>query len=422
MGYFKTFSEKQKLILTWWAQKKYANFNSIICDGSIRCGKTVCLSLSFVFWASFNFNNQVFAICAKTIEAVKRNIIFQLTSHLESLGFCCRANMSKNYMDISFNGTINRFYFFGGNDEKSASLIQGITLAGVFLDEVVLMPRSFVEQALARCSFLKSKYFFNCNPENPFHWFYTEWIEKAKEKNALYLKLTMKDNPFLSNEMIKRYEKLYTGSFYKRFVQGIWAPVNGQVYPMFNKEKHVVSSLPEKFEKFIVSCDYGTVNPSSFGLWGKHNKTWFRIKEYYNNSKLNGIRLTDEEQYEKLKELIGRTKVEAVVVDPSAASFIECIKKHNNFKVFKASNDVLKGINLVSSLLNKGLIKFHESCKDTIREFHLYQWSENKNFDSVKKENDHAMDDIRYFCSFVFEESHSKKPFFVYSVNRENYF
>ena len=413
---FKSFSKKQKLILTWWAQKKYKNYYSIICDGAIRSGKTSCMALSFVFWASFNFKDKQFAICGKTIESVKRNVVFSLIFTLKSLGFCCKENMSKNYIEIGFNQNFNRFYFFGGNHEASSYLIQGITLAGVFFDEVVLMPRSFVEQALARCSFLNSKYFFNCNPKNPFHWFYKEWIEKTKEKNALYLHLTMKDNPYLSKEMIKRYEKLYSGCFYDRFVKGLWTPIYGQVYPMFNKQKHVVSSLPEHFSEFVISCDYGTLNPASFGLWGKHKNIWFRIKEHYHDSKALEIRCTDEEHYKNLEKLAKDKKIKAVVVDPSAASFIECIKRHKKFKVFKADNDVLKGINIVSEALNKNLIKFSDKCENSIKEFFLYQWDEKKSFDAVKKENDHAMDDIRYFCSFVFKKSNN--PFVAVAVKR----
>ena len=403
MTNFKNFSKKQKLILNWWLQPQYKDHCGLICDGSIRCGKTVCMSLSFVFWAALNFNNELFAICSKTIESVKRNIVFNLTKNLESIGFKCNIKSSKNYMDISFAENSNRFYFFGGNDEKSSSLIQGITLAGILLDEVVLMPRSFVEQALARCSVKNSKFFFNCNPQNPFHWFYKEWIVKAKEKKALYLHLTMKDNPSLSKEIVKRYETLYSGSFFKRFIEGKWSAVSGQVYPMFSEKEHVIEKLPKTFEKYVVSCDYGIVNATSFGLWGKHEKTWYRIKEYYYDSKTKNLRLTDEDYFNQLKKLIKDLPISAIVVDPSAASFIECIRKQMTVRLIKAENDVLKGINLVSNALIKKTIKFHKSCKNCIREFYLYRWDEKKQYDSVKKENDHAMDDVRYFCSFVFD-------------------
>ncbi len=414
---FKTFSKKQKLLLTWWCNKKYKNHDAIICDGAVRSGKTICMSLSFVFWSFSSFNRQTFAICGKTVTSLKRNVIFPLIDNLKSIGFKCEYKITANYMDVYLKNHHNRFYFFGGKDEGSAALIQGITLAGVMLDEVALMPRSFVEQSLARCSVAASKFWFNCNPEHPFHWFYKEWIKKTKEKNIFYLHFTMQDNPSLSKQVRKRYERLYSGPFYDRFVKGVWTSVCGQVYPMFSVEKHVVGALPDSFERYVVSGDYGIINPTSFGLWGRSNGVWYRIREYYYDSKLNGAHHTDEEYYRELERLISNLSVETIVIDPSASSFIECIRKHGKFTVTQAKNDVLSGINLVSEALNKNKILFHESCKDSIREFFTYRWNENAKGDCVKKENDHAMDDIRYFLSTIMDEP--SDSFFVLSAKRD---
>ncbi|MFR4757716.1 MAG: hypothetical protein ACLT9P_06070 [Evtepia gabavorous] len=82
-------------------------------------------------------------------------------------------------MKIRCGGVENTYFLFGGKDEGSAALIQGVTLAGVLLDEVALMPRSFVEQACARCSVTGAKFWFSCNPAGPGHWFYREWICKG---------------------------------------------------------------------------------------------------------------------------------------------------------------------------------------------------------------------------------------------------
>ena len=166
---FKKFSNKQKLALTWWINSKYKKHDAAIFDGAVRSGKTLCMSLSFVFWTFASFKNQRFAICGKTVSSAKRNVIFPLTENLRSLGFKCKYKLSSNYMDVYFGNKQNRFYFFGGKDEGSAALIQGMTMAGVMLDEVALMPRSFVEQAIARCSVGGSKFWFNCNPDHPFH-------------------------------------------------------------------------------------------------------------------------------------------------------------------------------------------------------------------------------------------------------------
>lgn len=401
MTQFKPFTEKQKVILTWWNNKKTKNFDAIICDGAIRSGKTLCMTLAFVFWACCCFNNEKFAICAKTISCAKRNILFDLIANLKGLGFNCKFKASQNYVDIALKNSKNRFFLFGGNNEASCTLIQGMTLAGAFLDEVALMPKSFVEQTLARCSLKGSKFWFNCNPQHPNHWFYKEWIKKAQQKNALYIHFKMSDNPAITPQIKKRYENLYSGAFFKRYIEGRWVATCGQIYSMFSLEKHVVKTLPKNLKNFVVSIDYGIVNPASFGLWGQHENTWFRIKEFYYDSKKTGRHLTDEELYGHLKNLTQNFKIKLIIIDPSASSFIECVKRHAEFKVVKSQNDVMKGIGLVSEALNNRSIMFHESCANSIREFFEYCWNENKGFDCVKKENDHAMDDIRYFLSTI---------------------
>ena len=263
------------------------------------------------------------------------------------------------------------------------------------------MPRSFVEQALARCSVSGSTFWFNCNPEFPSHWFYNEWIKKAKEKNALYIHFTMNDNPALSKKMIKRYEKMYSGAFYHRFVKGEWVAVNGAVYPFMEYDSAYPDVPKGEFEAFAVSCDYGTVNPASFGLWGKLKDAWYRIDEYYFDSKKEGYQRTDEEHYKALCDLVKDREISLVTVDPSAASFIEVIKRHGRFSVVPAQNSVIDGIRHVSSALKEGKVKICNNCLDSKREFSLYRWNENAIHDSVIKENDHAMDDIRYFVTTV---------------------
>lgn len=397
---FTPFSKKQLKTLNWWCKgSPDFNKNGIICDGAVRSGKTLCMSLSFVSWAFYAFSGCSFAMCGKTISSLRRNVITPIVPVLNSLGFMVTEKISQNYLKIEKGGITNRFYLFGGRDESSASLIQGMTLGGVLLDEVALMPRSFVEQALARCSLEGSKFWFNCNPEHPFHWFYNEWIKKTEEKNMLYLHFTMDDNPSLSDEIKIRYKNLYSGAFYERFIEGRWVAADGLVYPMFNAQRHIREG--RHFTEYYLSCDYGTVNPFSLGLWGKGEDGWYRISEYYHSSRDKGIQLTDEEYYSNLKELAGNRKITALIIDPSAASFIEVVKRHNEFCVIKADNDVLSGINRVCQALKDDEIFISPRCTDAIREFSVYRWDNSIKRDAPKKENDHAMDDIRYFVQTV---------------------
>lgn len=397
---FKPFSKKQLAVLCWWSPKsKHCKKDAIICDGAVRSGKSLCMFVSFILWSMYSFNNASFAICGKTTSGVKRNIISPMSPVLKQLGFKTEFILSKGILKVEKNKIKNTYYIFGGKDESSASLIQGMTLSGVMFDEVALMPRSFVEQAIARCSVENSKFWFNCNPENPAHWFYREWIKKYNEKNALYMHFTMKDNASLSAKMISRYEKLYSGAFYERFVLGKWVAAEGLVYPFFNDQ--CKSEFVDNCKKYYISCDYGTVNPSSFGLWGYKDGIWYRLREYYYDSKKHGFQKTDEEYYAELERLAKDKNITAVICDPSAASFITCIKRHAKFRVIPAKNDVIDGIRRVSDVLKNGQIKICNECVDAIREFSLYRWDENTPKDAVKKENDHAMDDIRYFVSTV---------------------
>ncbi len=399
---YKPFSKKQMEVFTWWVDgSKHKDCDAVICDGAVRSGKTFCMSLSFVMWAFAHFSDSSFAMCGKTIKSLRRNLLTPLIAPLRELGFEVQDKHSENLVTITYENRVNRFYLFGGKDEGSAALIQGMTLSGVLLDEVALMPRSFVEQALARCSVAGSTFWFNCNPEHPSHWFYNEWIKKCKEKNAYYIHFTMHDNPSLSKKMIKRYEKMYSGAFYKRFVKGEWVAVCGAVYPFMDTDSAFYDVPQGEFDDFAVSCDYGTVNPASFGLWGKQDEVWYRIDEYYFDSKKEGYQRTDEEHYKALVDLVGDRKVSCVTVDPSAASFIEVIKRHHRFCVVPAKNNVIDGIRCVSSALKQGRIRICRTCKASIREFALYRWSDNAQNDTVIKQNDHAMDDIRYFVTTI---------------------
>lgn len=377
----------------------YRDRDAIICDGAVRSGKSLCMFISFVTWAQSSFRDSSFAICGRTASSVRRNILTPYLPVLGQLGFNCKYQSTLGKVTVEFGGSENVFWIFGGKDEASQALIQGMTLSGVMLDEVALMPRSFVEQALARCSVEGSKFWFNCNPSNPSHWFYNEWIKKCKQKNALYLHFTMQENPSLSKEMLKRYENMYSGAFYERFVKGRWVAADGLVYPMFSEV--CMADCPTQCERYFISCDYGTVNPASFGLWGQSKGVWYRIKEYYYSSKREGAQKTDEEYYSELKKLADGKKISAVICDPSAASFITTIKRHGDFNVVPAKNDVLDGIRRVSDCLKNGRIKICRGCADSIREFSLYCWDESSVKDCPRKENDHAMDDIRYFVSTV---------------------
>ena len=321
-------SPQQKKILAF----PYSKYDAIICDGAVRSGKTSIMMWAFVRWAMENFSGQRFGICGKTVDSCSKNIIVPFTAMtLAKEKYTMRWRRSEKILEVRRGTTTNWFEVFGGKDESSAALIQGRTLAGVLLDEVALMPRSFVEQALARCSVDGNKKWFSCNPESPQHWFYLEWIKKHDERNALYLHFTMRDNPGLTEKVIEQYESMFSGVFYDRFIRGLWVVAEGLVYPMFD-ERNITDEVPESGE-YYMSCDYGTLNPFSAGLWCWNGKVATRVREYYYSGRDERSNKTDEEYYIELEKLAGDLPVKSVVIDPSAASFIEVIRRHKRFRV-----------------------------------------------------------------------------------------
>ena len=386
------FSPKQRAVLDWWRDGRY---DAVICDGAVRSGKTFALSVSFFLWAMARFQRQKFGLCAASIGGVRRNLLAQARPVLTGLGFRWEEVVSRNEVTLRGGGRENTFYLFGGRDEGSFASIQGLTLAGVLLDEAAVMPRSFVEQAADRCSVQGGRVWFSCNPAGPEHWFYKEWIRKAEEKRALHLRFTMEDNPALSPAVRARYERMFRGTFYQRYVLGEWAAAEGLVYDFFQAD--AMPPVPEGgFARWRISCDYGTRNPASFGLWGELDGIWYRVREFYYDARERGRQKTDGEYAEDLRNLAGGRCIETVIVDPSAASFMETLRREG-WNVRKADNRVLEGIRRTASALKSGRIVICRTCGAAAREFGLYRWEEVGDGDRVRKEFDHAMDDIRYF-------------------------
>ncbi|MFQ9770282.1 MAG: PBSX family phage terminase large subunit [Oscillospiraceae bacterium] len=226
-------SLRQRKAFVWWARREYEDYAAIICDGAIRSGKTLAMGMGFFFWAMACFSDRQFALCGRSVGALRRNLLETVLPQLRRLGFACEEKRSEKLLIVRRRGRENRFYLFGGANEASAALIQGMTLAGVLFDEAALMPRSFVEQASARCSVEGSRLWFSCNPDGPNHWFYREWVCRAEEKRALYLHFTMADNPSLSARVRARYESMYSGIFYRRFVLGEWTAAEGRIYDFY---------------------------------------------------------------------------------------------------------------------------------------------------------------------------------------------
>ncbi len=388
-------SKKQRKILAF----PFSRYDALICDGAVRSGKTSIMTYAFIDWAMREFNGRRFAICGKTVDSATKNIIvpFMAIPYVQER-FAMRWRRTDKVLEVRRGSSANYFEVFGGKDESSYTLIQGRTLAGVLLDEVTLMPESFVNQALARCSVTGAKIWFSCNPAGPGHWFYKEWVQGREKHNALRLHFEMTDNPGLSAETLARYETMFSGVFYDRYIRGLWVLAEGLIYPGY---ANTVKAEPRGYDRYYISMDYGILNPTAMLLWGRSGGKWYAVREYYHSGRETKEQKTDAQYYDELERLAGDLPITSVIVDPSAASFITLVEQKRRFKVMDADNAVLEGIQHVAQCLSDGIVLINDCCTSTIKEFGEYCWDEKATEDKPVKTNDHAMDAVRYFVQTV---------------------
>ena len=417
---FQKFSRKQRQIFTWWLPNSpVREAGGIIADGAIRSGKTVSMSLSYTMWSMANYDGQNFIMAGKTISSFKRNVLQNLKLMLTSRGYHWIYHISgdfPNMLEVSRNGRTNYFYIFGGKDEGSQDLVQGITAAGAFFDEVALMPESFVNQATARCSVEGATWWFNCNPAGPMHWFKLEWIDKRIKKRLLYLHFTMDDNLSLSEKVKEKYRAMYAGVFYLRYIKGLWAVAEGLIYTMLTDENlYTDQERPVALKNTAmkaITVDYGTTNPCVFlEVWDDGQTIWIE-QEYRWDSRSEEARRsanpqrTDAQYADDMTEFMGMEPQDQcmVVVDPSAASFITELRSRGLY-VKPANNEVADGIRVVGSLLAKRNIRINkDNCKGLISEMQSYVWDDKaaeRGEEKPVKQKDHGPDALRYYCYTV---------------------
>lgn len=413
---FQKLSRKQRQVFTWWVDSSpVKDKDGIIADGAIRSGKTVSMSLSYVMWAMERHDGKNFIMAGKTISSFKRNVLQNLKLMLTSRGYRWDYHISgdlPNMLEVTRKGKTNYFFIFGGKDEGSQDLVQGITAAGAFFDEVALMPESFVNQATGRCSVEGRKFWFNCNPAGPMHWFKLNWIDKCRKKKLLYLHFTMDDNLSLSEEIKARYRGMYAGVFYLRYIKGLWKAAEGLIYTMFTDDNlYTDDQRPIGLKSTAIrsiAVDYGTTNPCVFlDIWDDGQTLWVD-REYQWDSRSEEARRspnpqrTDSQYADDMAAFMGSRPEEQceIIVDPSAASFITELQGRGYY-VKPADNEVIDGIRIVSTLLVKRNIRINWNCKGLIAELQSYVWDDKaaeRGEEKPIKQQDHGPDALRYYC------------------------
>lgn len=307
--------------------------------------------------------------------------------------------------DIKSDNTAKLFgercYCIGADKINQVNRIRGSSIKYCYGDEIVTWHEDVFNMLKSRLDKAYSRFDGTCNPDSPGHWF-KRFLES--DADIYHQHYTIDDNPFLAPEFVVNLKREYAGTvFYDRFILGRWALAQGLVYPMFDAAQHVYATPPwtDDYGEYYISVDYGTLNPTSMGLWRIFDGCAYRVAEYYYSGRDSKRQLTDDEYYEALEQLAGSKVIQSVVVDPSAASFIATIRRHGRYTVRQANNVVLDGIRYTAAALNNGMINIHESCRAIIREFENYRWNDKESKDKVIKENDHAMDELRYFVMTV---------------------
>lgn len=385
------FSEKQKEVWRNTVQRRH-RWN--ISLGATRSGKTYLDYYKIPWRIRHASDDGLILLLGNTKGTLERNI-------LEPMRQIWTSGLVGN---IGSDNKVTLFgrecYALGADKVNQVSKLQGSGLAYCYGDEVTTWSENVFQMLKSRLDKPGACFDGTCNPDNPGHWFKGFLDSDADIYQMLF---TIDDNPFLEPSFVEALKQEYAGTvYYDRFILGRWALAEGLIYPMFRKEKHLTDEIP-KAGRWYISIDYGTHNPFSAGLWCVANGKACRVREYYYSGRETQAPKTDEEYHAELEKLAGDLPISTVIIDPSAASMIECIKRHRKFRVKPAINDVLPGIRRTATLLNTGRLLFSPSCKDSIREFETYSWDEKKQEDRPIKENDHAMDDIRYFVNTVLQ-------------------
>ncbi len=394
---YKLFSRKQLEVIS--LANKFIN----ISEGSVRSGKTTATNVRWIYHV-LDSPHGYFLMSGKSTDSLYRNVVKDVVGMLgkKRSRYIPTAKGGPQLL-IKSGNNIKTCYCRGSSKVNSEEDIRGMTIGGWYADEVTLHHESFVIQALSRMSLSGAKAFWTTNPDNPNHKIKKNYIDQAILKGYFHRHFSLVDNLTLSSDYIKNLKAAYTGVWYKRLILGLWCIAEGLIYDMFDEKKHIIHKKDPvgSFEKGLVTCDYGTGNPTVFLLLGINRKTYTALDEYYYDGHSN-TQKTDSQYADDLDRFYIKNNlfknIHPVIVDPSALSFITELK-NRNYMVIEADNSVISGIRKVASKLTTNELYIYESCTNLIDEFYSYAWDEKAQLlgeDKPIKKYDHSLDALRY--------------------------
>ena len=386
-----TYTPKQLKLMRLWQNNKLKRIN--LLEGSVSSGKTWISLVLWAFLVKTSPADKLYIMCAKSLTTLKRNCLLLLQELVGENNFTFSLSSKEGRL---FG---RKIFLEGANDSRSEAKIRGMTLQAAYCDELTQFPEDFYTMLLSRLRLPNAKLIATTNPDAPSHWLKTNYIDRQDELDFLDVKFLLDDNSTLPKDYVDNLKKEYVGVFYDRFILGNWVAAEGLIYPMYEQAIEEPPKYPA--EQYQLSIDYGTLNPFAAILWGKYDNIWYAVEEYYYSGRAEKRTLTDDEYVKEINERFGdkKTKYEKlkVIVDPSAASFIAALRRQEIYGVVHADNAVLDGIRETASAIQQNFIKISPKLKHTISEFQSYVWDDSCGEDRPVKEEDHAMDSIRYF-------------------------
>jgi len=377
-----------------FVQRKLKRIN--LLHGAVRSGKTYISLVLWAFWVATMPADGQYLMCAKSLMTLKRNCLSLLQDLVGESNFYYSMGKKEGLL---FG---RRIHLEGASDARAEAKIRGMTLQGAYCDELTLFGEEFFTMLLSRLSMPNAMLIATTNPDSPNHWLKTNYLDRQDELDLYNICFSIDENTFLTQDYIDNLKREYVGVFYDRFILGLWVKAEGLVYPFFDESCTTGENVAPSAAgwEFYVSMDYGTLNPCSMQLWAVNEgkRRAIVLDEFYYSGRGQYRQKTDAEYYEDLLDLCGKYDIQAVIIDPSAASMIAEIRKHGRFNVIKANNDVTEGIRCTGTLIKAHKVMINKRCKDAIKEFGLYTWDDKSVVDRPIKTDDHAMDSIRYMC------------------------
>ncbi len=374
-----------------------------LAHGSVRSGKTVGTLFRYMQAINDCPDSQIFMV-GHSSETIFQNAIRLLLESPQLRIFRPFCTWYSGKRQLKFRDkTITTL---GAKDEGAIGQFQGKTMSLVYCDEMTLYPESIVDMIDTRLSNPWSMGFASMNPSHPQHKI-KKWIDKAEagDENYYSLHFNLDDNPFVDEGYKQRIRDSLSGLFYKRNYLGLWCLAEGAIFDFFDKSIHVVKNPPRAAEYWIAGIDYGVSNAFACVLigvsTGKYTQTgkclWVE-KEYYWDCKKTGRQKINSEFADDVQSFLDPYGVRNIYIDPSALS-MKLELQRRGMHVVEANNDVLNGIEIMTSEMGKGNLFVLEDCKNLIKEIENYVWDPKKSSmgeDAPVKKGDHAVDALRY--------------------------